>query len=197
MNLHIPMNPITTFQGEHRFLSNFWPCCIVWEDFVYPTLEHAYVASKTDDLTVKQLIRSCPTPGDAKDYLYQHAMKPSPSWTIEKKLLVMEKLLFIKFSGKDPFLTRALMTTGNAELIEGNTWGDAFWGVYNGEGENNLGKLLMKVRTHLFDEKARIEKCLSSTDTHQQLADATGLTRLSLYEKMMAFDIPQKKYLGY
>lgn len=89
------------------------------------------------------------------------------------------------------------MTTGNAELIEGNTWNDTFWGVCNGEGENNLGKLLMKVRTNLFEEKMRIEKHFSSTDTHQQLADATGFTRLSLYEKMIAFDIPQKKYLGY
>lgn len=191
------MNAITTFQNEYRFLSNFWPCCIVWKELVYPTLEHAYAASKTDDPSAKQIIRSCPTPGDAKDYLYQHAMKPSPSWTIEKKLFVMEELLFIKFSGKEPFLTRALLSTGDAELIEGNTWHDTFWGVCNGEGENNLGKLLMKVRTNLFEEKTRIEKHLSSTDTHQQLAEATGLTRPSLYEKMMAFNIPQKKYLGY
>lgn len=191
------MNAITTFQNEHRFLSNFWPCCIVWEELVYPTLEHAYAASKTDDLSVKQMTRSCPTPGDAKDYLYNHAIKPSPSWTIEKKLWVMEELLRIKFGGKEPFLTRALLATGDAELIEGNTWGDTFWGVCNGDGENNLGNLLMKVRTNLFEEKTRIEKHLSSTGTHQQLADATGFTRLSLYEKMMAFDIPQKKYLGY
>lgn len=191
------MSTITTFQGDHRFLSNFWPCCIVWEDFIYPTLEHAYAASKTDDPAIKQMIRSCPTPGDAKDYLYNQAMKPSLSWTIEKKLIVMEKLLFIKFGGKEPFLTRALLGTADAELVEGNTWNDAFWGVCNGEGENNLGKLLMKVRTSLFEEKAKIEKHLSSIQTHQQLADATGLSRLSLYEKMMAFDIPQKKYLGY
>ena len=191
------MNAITTFQNEHRFLSNFWPCCIVWEGLVYPTLEHAYAASKTDNDYVKRMIQSCPTPGDAKEYLYNHQMQPSTLWTTERKLSVMEELLFIKFGGKEPFLTRSLMATGEAELIEGNTWDDTFWGVCNGEGENNLGKLLMKVRTNLFEEKARIEKHLSSTDTHQQLAEATGLTRLLLYEKMMAFEIPQKKYLGY
>jgi len=109
----------------------------------------------------------------------------------------MEELLFLKFGGKEPLLTRALMETGNAELIEGNNWEDIFWGVCNGTGENNLGKLLMKLRQSLFEEKKRVEKHLSSTDTHQQLADATGMTRLSLYEKMMAFGIPQKKYLGY
>jgi ribA/ribD-fused uncharacterized protein len=191
------MNAITSFQENHRFLSNFWPCYIYWEGFVHPTLEHAYAASKTDDASVKMRIRSCTTPGEAKEYLATHNMQASVSWTIQKKLLVMEELLFLKFGGKDPLLTRALMETGNAELIEGNTWDDTFWGVCNGTGENHLGKLLMKVRASLFEEKERIETYLSSTVTHQQLADATGLTRLALYEKMIAFNIPQNKYLGY
>lgn len=191
------MEAITSFQGTYRFLSNFWPCYIEWEGLVYPSLEHAYAASKTDDPSVKRMIQSCATPGDAKEYLADHDLKPAMSWTIQKKLLVMEKLLFIKFSGKEPLLTRAFMATGDADLMEGNTWDDTFWGVCNGTGENNLGKLLMKVRQSLFEEKSQIEKHLSSTDTHQQLADAIGITRLCLYEKMMAFDIPQKKYLGY
>lgn len=188
---------ITTFQKDYRFLSNFWPCCIVWEGLVYPSLEHAYAASKTDDPAEKEMIRSCPTPGEAKEYLTDHHLKPASSWTIPKKIFVMEALLFQKFGGKDPFLTRALMATGDAELIEGNTWDDHFWGVCDSVGENHLGKLLMKVRESLFEEKKLIQKYLSSTDTHQQLADATGITRLSLYQKMMAFKIPQKKYLGY
>ncbi len=32
------------------------------------------------------------------------------------------------------------------ELIEGNHWNDTFWGICNGNGENNLGKILMKIR---------------------------------------------------
>jgi len=191
------MEVITSFQGDYRFLSNFWPCYIAREGFLYPSLEHAYAASKTDDPGVKLKIQCCSTPGDAKEWLAGHSMQPAISWTIQKKLLVMEELLFLKFGGKEPLLTRALMTTGNIELIEGNDWEDTFWGVCNGTGENNLGKLLMKVRQSLFEEKKLIEKHFSSTDTHQQLADATGMTRLSLYEKMMAFGIPQKKYLGY
>ena len=109
----------------------------------------------------------------------------------------MEALLFLKFGGKDPLLTRELIATGHLDLIEGNTWNDTFWGVCDGAGENNLGKLLMKVRASLLEEKANIENHLASTDTHQQLADAVGITRISLYEKMMAFGIPQRKYLGY
>lgn len=39
-----------------------------------------------------------------------------------------------------------LLKTGDEELVEGNTWGDTFWGVCKGKGRNELGKILMKVR---------------------------------------------------
>jgi predicted NAD-dependent protein-ADP-ribosyltransferase YbiA (DUF1768 family) len=44
-----------------------------------------------------------------------------------------------------------LIATKDAELIEGNNWGDVIWGCVRGPGdewigENNLGKLLMKLR---------------------------------------------------
>ena len=45
-----------------------------------------------------------------------------------------------------------LLATGDAKIVEGNTWGDVFWGVCNGVGENHLGEILMKVRQDLFDE---------------------------------------------
>lgn len=54
----------------------------------------------------------------------------------------------------------ALLNTGEAELIEGNTWGDKFWGaVWDKElgwvGQNWLGKLLMEERE--FNQKEREE----------------------------------------
>jgi hypothetical protein len=33
-------------------------------------------------------------------------------------------------------------------LEETNIWKDTFCGVYNGVGENNLGKIIMKTRTY-------------------------------------------------
>jgi len=44
-----------------------------------------------------------------------------------------------------------LLATGDQELIEGNTWGDRFWGVCDGEGQNQLGRLLMELRNELRD----------------------------------------------
>ena len=59
----------------------------------------------------------------------------------------MEEIVRAKF-GQNPVLADKLLATGDTLLIEGNTWGDKFWGVDTrvGQGENHLGKILMKVR---------------------------------------------------
>ncbi len=56
----------------------------------------------------------------------------------------MELVLRQKFS--HPGLLALLLATGDMELVEDNDWDDTYWGVCNGVGENNLGKLLMKIR---------------------------------------------------
>lgn len=60
----------------------------------------------------------------------------------------MHDLVLRKFTAH-PDLTELLLVTGDAELIEGNTWGDTTWGVCRGKGENLLGKILMAVRETL------------------------------------------------
>lgn len=62
----------------------------------------------------------------------------------------MKNLLQIKFS-EDPYKTK-LICTYPQSLVEGNTWNDTYWGVCNGIGDNNLGKLLMQVRDQLQEQ---------------------------------------------
>ena len=57
---------------------------------------------------------------------------------------VMRAVLAAKFS--DPDLQACLIATGDAELVEENTWGDRFWGRTRGVGKNMLGHLLMELR---------------------------------------------------
>lgn len=66
----------------------------------------------------------------------------------------MKDLLECKFS-QNPALKIKLIQTGNKKLIEGNTWGDVFWGVSsrNGKGKNVLGQLLTKLRTRYQQEE--------------------------------------------
>lgn len=72
-----------------------------------------------------------------------------PDWE-EIKINVMYEICKAKFTQNEN-LKRSLLNTGNTELIEGNNWGDKIWGQVNGVGENNLGKILMKIREELKD----------------------------------------------
>jgi N-glycosidase YbiA len=188
------LKTIPEFQGEYRFLSNFWPCYLMYQDIVYPTAEHAYQAAKVESHDIKISIQNCPTPAAAKDYLETHQINPSPEWNIEKKLFVMEEILMIKFGGKEPFLTRALLATGDADLVEGNSWNDSFWGVCNGKGENHLGRLLVKLREELIRQKEQIIFQLTKASHNDALAEALSITQRQLYEKMIAFKIQNKEY---
>lgn len=137
--------PITEFQGEHRFLSNFWPAVVVHEGISYPSSEHAYQAAKTLDMAERRRIAAIRDPGDAKREGRKLALRPD--WETAK-FTVMEQCVRDKFT-RHADLAEKLLATGHAELIEGNTWGDRVWGVYQGQGENRLGKILMKMRAEI------------------------------------------------
>lgn len=132
---------IDHFDGDYRFLSNFYPAPVFYEYDGYPTVEHAYQAAKTDDQNARGLIRISPTAGTAKRL--GQKIKLKPDWHLHKRR-VMEELLTQKF--KAPALRAMLMATEGHDLIEGNYWGDTYWGIYNGKGHNHLGKILMSIR---------------------------------------------------
>lgn len=141
------MNTVLRFSGLYRFLSNFYPCDVIFEGCSYPSVEHAYVAAKTLDPWLREYIAKTPNPGKVK--IIGGGLQLRADWE-QIKLPLMEGLLRQKFR-PGSHLENALLATRGAELIEGNTWGDTFWGVCNGVGENNLGKLLMKIRSELSE----------------------------------------------
>lgn len=128
------------FQGEFRFLSNFWPAMVELDGMIFPSVEHAYVAAKSLDRDFRNEIILV-SPGEAKKL--GRKIKVRNDWE-NVKLSIMENLLRQKFQHHE--LRQLLLNTGSLELVEGNNWGDRFWGVCDGVGENNLGKLLMKIR---------------------------------------------------
>lgn len=140
---------IAGFRGNNFFLSNMFEVYdeygrfIEYENIKYKTSEHAYVASKTDDISEKHFISTIENPKKAK--LYGKTLKNiKPDWE-EIKIKVMRDILEIKFN--IPELETLLINTGDVCLIEKNYWNDRFWGVdMNMIGDNNLGKLLMSIR---------------------------------------------------
>jgi ribA/ribD-fused uncharacterized protein len=134
---------IDDFHGANFFLDNFFPAPTMYEGVVYPTSEHAFQAAKSTDPTMRAEFAKMVSPGMAKRY--GNAIQLRPDWE-DVKVQVMRDVLADKFA-RHPFIAKALLATGDAELIEGNTWDDKFWGVCDGEGENYLGRLLMELRT--------------------------------------------------
>lgn len=132
---------IDDFRGQHNFLSNFFPITIIVGGETYPSVEHAYQAHKAVRDGDHRAIRNALHPAIAKKM--GKKIKIRPDWE-EVKVRVMLDCLHAKFN--DPELRRKLMSTEDDWLIEGNWWGDRFWGVCGGEGQNWLGELLMHVR---------------------------------------------------
>lgn len=139
---------IEYFTGEYRFLSNFYPAKVNFAARRWPTVEHAYQAAKTFRKEERVAIHRAQTPGEAKRLGRRVTIRKD--WE-EIKVRIMKALLRDKFYGHEE-LKNKLLQTGDSELIEGNHWGDTFWGVCKGVGENHLGKLLMEIREELRQE---------------------------------------------
>lgn len=143
---------IKGFQDNYRWLSNFYPATIRVGEITYPTVEHAYVAAKTDlpfspdDLAWFLEL----TPAKVKRVGRELDLRPD--WE-ESKLGVMYMLTEKKYSADNPDLREFLLLTENEYIEETNYWGDQYWGVCNGVGCNNLGKIIMAVRGQIRKEE--------------------------------------------
>lgn len=133
--------PVTNFRGTYYFLSNFFPISLAYKGEPYASVEHAYQAAKAVREQDRLLIQRQPSAPKAK--FEGKNIQIRQDWNFVKVGIMLD-LLRLKF--KNPKMRMALIHTRDKELIEGNWWGDTFWGVCEGEGQNMLGKLLMHVR---------------------------------------------------
>lgn len=150
---------IAEFRGPYAYMSNFFMHPVEWDGRSWPSNEHLYQARKISPLhpnalELQEIIR---TSGDAYDakkcgrYLDKKGLT-RPDWHVGNepyKLTVMREAVALKFPARDSLLTQALVETHPQRLVEGNWWGDTFWGVCEGVGKNWLGRLLMSRREQL------------------------------------------------
>ncbi len=136
---------IVSFSGDHAFLSNFYSAPVEYNGCTYKTSEHAYQAAKTVFGYDHDRIAGTRTPGNAKRE--GRKIQCRMDWE-EVKFDIMGEIVYAKFLQNED-LKEKLLATGNAFLVEGNNWGDTFWGVCEGEGLNVLGTILMVCRTEL------------------------------------------------
>ena len=142
------MITIDRFDGNWKALSNFYPCSIYYKDQQWFSVEHAYQAAKTDNADYKYYIQRASTAKVAKKRGHEIPKEFFKANWDEIKVEIMRELVRLKFT-TDNNLAIKLLETGDAVLVEGNWWGDTFWGMCDGKGKNHLGKILMDVRNEL------------------------------------------------
>lgn len=134
---------IQEFKGRYFFLSNFYTAPIIYKEFQFENNEAAFQAAKCPE----RMSEFCGLAPNAAKRLGRR-VSLRPDWETVK-YDVMYEICMAKFT-QNPGLLSKLFDTGDAELIEGNTWGDRIWGVCGGIGENHLGKILMRIRSELM-----------------------------------------------
>ena len=130
--------------GQYSYMSNYHLVPIIYEGVEYPSTENAYQAAKSLDPEIrKQFINI--TPSEAKKLGKKIPMRSD--WD-DVKYQVMLDICTYKFSNNSD-LKEALLSTRDKYISEENHWNDTYWGVCNGIGQNNLGKILMGIRENL------------------------------------------------
>lgn len=142
----------SSFRGDRFFLSSFYEAPIVYEGILYGSSEAAYQAQKCHSEEDRRRFSGL-SPSDAKEL--GGSLVPREGWDSEK-VGVMASVVREKFH-QHPDLAAMLLATGDELLVERNSWGDRFWGTdMDGEGENMLGKTLMRVRHELAQAQSRV-----------------------------------------
>jgi len=136
---------VNSFRGDFEYLSNFSNYGFVDKNGRrWKTVEHFYQSMKTNDEKEMLQVQNAKTPTLAKSLGKKVTLRKE--WD-NVKVDTMREALRLKFDQNDEIRQRLRGTAGYV-LIEGNNWGDTFWGEVNGKGLNILGKLLMELREY-------------------------------------------------
>lgn len=136
------MNTISQFRDGYFFLSNYFPSAVTYKGITFQNNEAAFQAMKCPSMAAQFAEL---TPDKAKRL--GRSVRLRSDWESVKDQIMYE-ICLAKFTQSEDLKLRLLLT-GDAELIEGNDWGDKVWGVCDGVGENRLGKILMRIREEL------------------------------------------------
>ena len=135
---------IKGFFGEYRYLSNFEICDIYFDSDLYGSTEAAYMAGKTTDPEIRKLFQKSTgiLPKEARKLGQEITLRSD--WDVVR-YDTMAIVVFDKFY-RHKYLRDKLLSTGDKYIEETNHWKDRYWGVCDGVGESNLGKILMATR---------------------------------------------------
>ena len=138
---------IADFRFDHFWLSNFYPVEFLHRGILFKNSEAAFMWHKSDDPEYRAQILAASTAREARNLGRKCVLRPD--WE-QVKVRCMMEVCFDKFLV--PEMKAKLQATGDEVLMEGNHWGDRFWGcekvstVGGWEGQNYLGRSVMANR---------------------------------------------------
>lgn len=140
------------YPREFYPLDNFSSSKVEWNGYLYSSLEEAYQAASfigsSEELVEK--VKHSHSADEAQRIAYTNRDKQRKDWN-EVKVGIMEELLRLKIE-QNPYVKKKLLQTEDY-LIVGDSPKDSFWGWgQNRNGENQLGKLWMKLRKEIRNE---------------------------------------------
>lgn len=155
------LTDIRGFYGKYAFLSNmqFVETPIEYDGKKFHFVETAFQYAKHKYLSTDM----CIDVGLYKTDILRYDLERDPyaakkrakdinpfltdKWHDSIAYLAMQEFCAKKFL--DYNMRLLLLSTGSTPLIESNVWKDTFWGVYKGQGKNQLGGILIGVRASL------------------------------------------------
>ncbi|MEW1846248.1 NADAR domain-containing protein [Nonomuraea angiospora] len=154
-----PRQVIDCFTGQWADLSSFGPSTVTMysqlenRTITFPSGEHGFNWAKSLIEAERAAVLAAPTPAEAKRIGRRVTLRPG--WDEVIRYKVMRAIIAAKFTRDSP-AGRVLLDTGDALLVEGNTWHDNHWGDCRcgrtacwRPGENWLGRMLMDRRVEL------------------------------------------------
>ena len=122
---------------------------VEWNGYLFASVEEAYQAASFmgSDEELVEKIKKSHSADEAQRIAYANRDKRREDWD-DVKISIMEELLRLKIE-QNPYVKKKLLQTGDYMIVEDSPKDD-FWGWGpNRNGQNNLGKLWMKLREEL------------------------------------------------
>lgn len=138
------MIQIPYYETSHFVFSNFSAHTVIYKGVLYPTVEHAFHIAKFDDEKIRQEILSAGSPIEAFELGQKYRPMRRNDWE-DIRVEILFEIIKEKVSQHQE-VKDALLATGDEEIVEHNP-NDSFWGTgTDRKGENNTGKIYMRIR---------------------------------------------------
>ena len=157
------VSKIDSFTEYYEFLHNNFYTPVYYECMLFPSVTHAYQAARSNDERTRRAILNAE---NLKTVLnIARRIEDSENWNI-RRLKIMEQLIRDKFR-RSKELQEKLKATGSREIVmtyEEETVANTFWGAIKSKGQNQLGRILMKIREDIKENNELLNWITMSFD---------------------------------